>query len=569
MKKRIPLLAALCAAVMLSTLCWAQAASISITHTGSSIFLNDKQVYIAGFNINGNNYFRIRDLAKSFNGTSASFEVTWNAAANQVELLTGQPYTGEAESSYVYGPSSVVPSTARLMIDGQSVDAAAYNIAGNNYYKLRDLSKLLGYEVFWLEAENSICLYTGLGEHARLAAGSGGQAREMTAYQSTARWVETPKSYLFENGNGTFTVLDASGGSVLLDTYDRETFALVNSRSIPTELDLFGGFFAGEQYNYLVFGQANKEENDQKEVIRAVKYDKDFQRLDSVSVTGGQCVTTVPFDAGSLRMAENGDELVIHTARERYRTEDGINHQSQLTLLLDTDTMQVKNDLGWFQDNHVGHSFNQFVQYDGDQYVLIDHGDAYPRSVVLYRSGSGSGSSVIDLFPIPGGTGANCTGVTLGGFEVSGQNYLVAINTIDHNKVTEYDSFHMVGLEQDERDIVLLVCGRDARSTADVRQVALTDYIDHGRLGSTPYLVKLSEDRFLVLWEEYAYTDGAAVRQGVRYVFVDGEGQASGSVQSLPGARLSGDCQPVLMDGAVVWYLNQKAGRIFYEIPVS
>ncbi|MCI8537949.1 MAG: hypothetical protein HFF18_04705 [Oscillospiraceae bacterium] len=568
MKKRIPLLAALCAALMLSTLCWAQAASLSITRTTSSLFLNDHSAYITGFNINGNNYFRIRDLAKSLNGTSASFEVTWNASANQVELLTGQPYTGEAESSYVYGASQVVPSTAQLMIDGQTVDVAAYNIAGNNYYKLRDLSGLLGYEVFWLEAENAICLYTGLGENARLAETSGGQARQMTANQSTARWAETSKSYLFDNGGGTFTVLDASGDSILLDTYDSATFALTASRTLPAELDLFGGFFAGEQYNYLVFGQANEEENDRKEVIRVVKYSKDFQRLDSVSITGGDCVTTVPFDAGSLRMAEHGSELVIHTARERYLTEDGLNHQSQLTILLDTETMEVQNDLGWFQDNHVGHSFNQFVQYDGGRYVLIDHGDAYPRSVTLYRSGSGSGSPAMDLLPIPGRIGANCTGVTLGGFELSEENYLVAINTIDHSKVTEFDSFGMHGLEQDERDISLLVCGKDARSTEDVRQISLTGYIDQDKLGSTPYLVKLSGGRFLVLWEEYAYENSIAASQGLRYAFVDGEGRMEGSVQTLAGARLSADCQPIVMDGAVVWYINQKAGRMFYQIPV-
>lgn len=566
MKKLIPLLAALCAAVMLSTLCWAQAASISITHTTSSLFLNDSRVFITGFNINGSNYFRIRDLAKALNGTGARFEVTWNAAANQVELLTGQPYTGEAENRYVSGQAPVVPSTAQLMVDGQSVDVTAYNIGGSNFYKLRDLSALLGYEVIWLEAENSICLYTGLGEHARLAESSGGQAREMTAYQSTARWASTSRSYLFENGGGTFTVLDASEDGITLDTYDSSDFTLTDSRTLPAELELFGGFFSGAQYHYLVFGQTNREENDRKEVIRIVKYDKDFQRLDSVSITGGDCVTTVPFDAGSLRMAENGSELVIHTSRERYLTEDGINHQSQLTILLDTEAMEVKNDLGWFQDNHVGHSFNQFAQFDGDQYVLIDHGDAYPRSVALYRSGRGSGSSVIDLFPIPGPTGANCTGVTLGGFEVSDQNYLVAINTIDHSKVDEYDSFNMYGLEQDERNIALLVCGRN--SSAAPEAVFLTDYIDRGRLGSTPCLVKLSDSRFLVLWEEYAYQDGIAVRQGLRYVFTDGEGRMTGSVQSLPDGRLSGDCQPIVIDGAAVWYINQKAGRIFYRIPV-
>ena len=46
----------------------------------------------------GNNYYRLRDLAAAFRGTSSSFDVTWNGETKQVEVLTGRDYTGEAES---------------------------------------------------------------------------------------------------------------------------------------------------------------------------------------------------------------------------------------------------------------------------------------------------------------------------------------------------------------------------------------------------------------------------------------------------------------------------------------
>ena len=36
-------------------------------------------------------------------------------------------------------------------------------------------------------------------------------------------------------------------------------------------------------------------------------------------------------------------------------------------------------------------------------------------------------------------------------------NYIVAINTIDHSKATDYDSFHIYGLDRDERDVVILI----------------------------------------------------------------------------------------------------------------
>ena len=84
-------------------------------------------------------------------------------------------------------------------------------------------------------------------------------------------------------------------------------------------------------------------------------------------------------------MCENNNKMFIHTSRTRYLTDDGLHHQSQLTIILDTDKMTAENFLGDFQENHVSHSFNQFAIYDGDNFVLLDVGDAYPRSVVLNK----------------------------------------------------------------------------------------------------------------------------------------------------------------------------------------
>ena len=40
-------------------------------------------------------------------------------------------------------------TTATLMLDRELTFAAAYNINGNNYYKLRDLGRLIGFAVGW------------------------------------------------------------------------------------------------------------------------------------------------------------------------------------------------------------------------------------------------------------------------------------------------------------------------------------------------------------------------------------------------------------------------------------
>lgn len=573
MKKaaRALLLFGILACLFLST---AYASSVPAEYNYQSIAVDDSFRYAGGYTIGGSNYFRIRDLAALLERTSCRFDVTWNRERQTVELKTGAAYTGESGDGGYDAPltAQAVPSQAGLLIDGAPAAIQAYTIGGSNYYRLRDLGELLGFDVYWDGEKRQTYLYTFTADAAGMLEASGldrlPARRTMDVQKSTDRRDSLSSTFLYADDGETFSVLTCYSQDlqkhICVDTYSRDSRALLSSREIPMELDVFAGFYAGKTCNYMVFGQNNTEENDGREVIRVVKYDKDFRRLDQLSVTGGESFTVEPFRSGSLRMEEQGNELVVHTSRKRYTTSDGLNHQSQLTLVVDTERMTLKNKLGQFQANHVSHSFAQFVRYDGSQHVLLDLGDAYPRSVVLHR-GSGSSYTETELLKIPGDTGANCTGVMIGGLEITGSGCLAAVNCIDHSKVSRYTSFEMEGLGLDERNVVLLSCNKQG---GDVRQSVLTDYIGRGKLGSVPYLVKLSEDRFLVLWEEFTYTDGGKSSQddGVRYVVVNGRGEPAGAVQSLPHARLPLSCQPVCLDGQVMWFVDTRMGRVVYAI---
>ena len=121
-------------------------------------------------------------------------------------------------------------------------------------------------------------------------------------------------------------------------------------------------------------------------VIRVVKYSKDWKRLGQTSLRGAN--TTIPFDAGSLRCAEYGDYLYIRTCHEMYASSrDGKNHQANLTLTVRQSDMRLTDTYYIVMNNSVGyvsHSFNQFVLIDQERNIVtLDHGDAYPRSIVL------------------------------------------------------------------------------------------------------------------------------------------------------------------------------------------
>lgn len=415
-----------------------------------------------------------------------------------------------------------------------------------------------------------LCAFSVFASEFSIISGKGsGTARVMSPSISTARWSSPKKSYICENSDGTLTVVDVSDSAVSASVYS-QSFELISPIQVQLgfELPVFGGFYSGEKYNYIVFGDTNADEDDSKPVYKIVKYDKSFNRLGGVAVTGGECFTTVPFDAGTVAMSESGNELVIHTSRERYKSPDGLNHQSQLTIIVDTENMQVTNSLQLFQKNHVSHSFNQFALHDGGTRVLLDHGDAYPRSVVMHKQ-TASGYSEMNLFTIPGAVGANCTGVTVGGFEASENNYIAAINTIDHSKATEYGSFSITGIDKDERDIVLLISAKSNTDEANVRKVYLTDYSGKNKLGSTPYLVKMRDGIFAVLWEEYTYSGNSASFSSVKYAVVDENGSLLCDIGALTDSRLSADCNPVFSADRIIWYINSASSRNFHVLDLS
>ena len=414
---------------------------------------------------------------------------------------------------------------------------------------------------------------------------SGGSSNQMNVNVSTKRYASVMKSYVYSDNDDSFTILDASTGTVYLDTYSKSDGSLTSSREIPFELNLFGGFYAGKEYNFIVFGQTNEEEDDTLPTFKTVKYSKNWEKLGEADYCANN--TVIPFDAGSLRMAEYNGYLYVRSSHEMYTSDDGLNHQANITYSVNIEQMTVADEYSKVMNvnyGYVSHSFNQFIKIDNGKLVCVDHGDAYPRSIVLgtYNSnlqdGVFTGSYTnVDLFNIPGDTGANCTGITIGGFESSSDNYLVAINSIDHSKVTSYTSFEMEGLELDERDIVLLISEKENTSTDSVKNVYLTDYVDQYKLGSTPYLVKLTDNRFMVLWEEYSYVeyeddpgDYYTKSNGLRYAYVDGSGTLLSGIMSASDAHLAADCQPVYVGEDVIWYTNDgNGGRKVYSLSAN
>ena len=326
-------------------------------------------------------------------------------------------------------------------------------------------------------------------------------------------------SYLTQNPDGSMTSVEVSEPDELVTVETNDIFGLrLLYVELPFELPLFGAYYSGERYNYLVFGQNDIEESGSVEVIRIIKYDKSFTRLGSVSITGEMIQTRIPFRSGCPRMAENENTLILYTSRTRYMSEDGNVHQSNLAIMIDTGDMAVSYTSPFYPQNYISHSFNQYILYDNGVPVYLDHGDAYPRSVVLQKGDQISDATFPSLpkatmYAIPGAIGANQTGVAVGGLVMSNSSYLTAIATIDHNRVTEYTDYEMIGLGTDQRDIIVCAVPKDYADGAIAEQIIVGKYIGTANIASTPRLISNGDNSFTVLWQEFSldYIPGSYV----------------------------------------------------------
>ena len=379
-----------------------------------------------------------------------------------------------------------------------------------------------------------------------------------------SRWASVIRSYLVGCDDGRLMRVYLGSKGYYVEYYDSD-FNLLESKTIDKELSLLGGFYAGKDAYYIVSGQNNPDELADVECFRITKYDKNWNRITSAGLY--DCNTYVPFDAGSLRMTEASGYLFIRTSHTMYKSDNGYHHQANVTIQLDESTMKITDsftNVGNSSYGYVSHSFNQFIKTDGNHIVAVDHGDAYPRSLALikYKTDFTSGQfcsnigywwdsnkhavvnnscDVTDLLTISGQIGDNTTNATIGGFEISDTSYIVAASSINQEK------------QEGLKNIYILT---ESKEDGTVKSNQITDI--SGKYNATsPYLVKINNNKFMVMWT--IKNDNT-----VYYTYIDGDGNVISDINTMSG-QLS-DCEPIVYNGMVLWYICSNKKITFYGI---
>ena len=372
-------------------------------------------------------------------------------------------------------------------------------------------------------------------------------------------WSSVVKSNLTENSDKTLTRVESTSKGVLVEKYSANGKTLISKSTIKNELPIYGGYFSGKNNNYIVFGQNNKGEKDSAEIVRIVKYSKSWSRVSDCKIYGSN--TFEPFEAGSLRMIELDGKLYVYTCHTMYADSNKLNHQANMLFTVDESTMKTTDsmyEVSNLQDGYVSHSFNQFIKTDGTYIYRVDHSESNNmimsgqyltvNGITLSRYNKNSSSTNVAVtiplkFDIHSG---NYTGASIGGFEVGSGNCLIAYTKDISSSCKSRNTYISVTDEYFNK----------------TNNVALTNYKSGTKVSCrTPQLVKINENLFLVMWEEYNSSTNKVTTKAKTI-----DSSANTVASATLSVRLS-DCQPVMCsDGTVKWYVSDNSSPKLYSI---
>ena len=129
-----------------------------------NLCVDGKMVECEKYNINGYNYFKLRDIAMLVNGTGSQFSVTYDTETRQIIIVTGEAYVpvgGELDLSRGDMSAKAAPSVQKLIINGEErSDLSAYNIGDVNFLKFKDLGAVMGFATNFEQETNTAIIVT-------------------------------------------------------------------------------------------------------------------------------------------------------------------------------------------------------------------------------------------------------------------------------------------------------------------------------------------------------------------------------------------------------------------------
>ncbi len=137
--------------------------TVNASLTKSDVTVNGTPVKFEAYHFNGNNYFKLRDIAYILSSTGKQFDITFDPVYSVIYITTGLPYTPVGGELVISGEASSVTASrtlSKVYLNGNEINLTAYIINGRNYLKLRDIGMALDFGVDWINETKSIAIDT-------------------------------------------------------------------------------------------------------------------------------------------------------------------------------------------------------------------------------------------------------------------------------------------------------------------------------------------------------------------------------------------------------------------------
>ena len=136
--------------------------TVNAVKSSQKVSVDGKTVEIDAYNIEGSNYFKLRDVAVILSGTEKKFDTGYDEEQKKITLDLKKAYS-QANA----GVSKITKKEAKgiviqehHLVDGNLVYLETILIDGNNYAKLRNLGNITGFAVDYDPAKNEILINT-------------------------------------------------------------------------------------------------------------------------------------------------------------------------------------------------------------------------------------------------------------------------------------------------------------------------------------------------------------------------------------------------------------------------
>ena len=343
MRKTLSILLVLLLAVsILPTAAFAEGPTVVLSP--QNLRVNGAKIACEKYNIDGSNYFKLRDIAMVLSGTGSRFSVGWDGEKKVISVVTGEAYEPNGSELDLSGgdkSATAVPSTQTLLINGEERgDLSAYNIGGNNFFKLRDLGDALGFQVNYDKESNTAIVISKAAPdptpwhtvESFITSNTGRNEHFVTTYDESGNILSSFWDYggYTEQYDYTYNELgyETQNSYRYYSEYDGKIWE--NTRTTTNEYDKWGLLIK----QVTVFGGTGVTESDMAE--ETYTYDDDGQRIRRESKSGsvyeytyedGRCVkedydyeeyhsvTTYNYD-------ERGNLLNRHTESTDWDTDD-------------------------------------------------------------------------------------------------------------------------------------------------------------------------------------------------------------------------------------------------------